>query len=109
MMASGFLLSQLGFVFLSLTLKRHRKEVWPTLTRLSQTKTRIVKAAGLLCVLLATALSIDTYGWSRGLVLECAWLSLAGCFVSLLLSYRPRWIPATALFTTVALISSFWL
>lgn len=108
MMASEFLLSLLGFIFLSLTLKRHRKEAWPTLSRLSQKKIQLLKAAGFLCLLLATALSIDANGWSRGLVWECAWLSLAGCFVSLLLSYQPRWTPTITLLTTVALIASVW-
>lgn len=108
MITSEFLLSLLGFIFLSLTLKRHRKEAWPALSRLSQKKIQLLKIAGFVCLLLATALSIDAYGWSRGLVWECVWLSLAGCFVSLLLSYQPRWTPTTTLVITVTLITSFW-
>lgn len=88
MSAAAFGLACLGCLLLSLSLKRHYRQVWPESTDYQQW---IIfnRTLGYVCIFLAVVPCIYGYGLWIGLVLWVSVLALAAFAQTLLLTYWP--------------------
>lgn len=78
-----------GFIFLSLSLSRHYKEVTHKKQHLTKNIKWIFKCSGYILLVCAAALLINVSGLTLGLVYWCALASLITFLLSIILAYKP--------------------
>jgi hypothetical protein len=82
-------LACLGCVLLSLSLRRHYKQVFADQSTYER-RCLPLRVVGYACVLLSLLPCVAVAGWGIGLVLWSAVLALAAMLQALLLTYRPQ-------------------
>ncbi|MFT7128881.1 MAG: hypothetical protein ACJA0N_002495 [Pseudohongiellaceae bacterium] len=91
MICLACLLNLLGAITLSLSKKRHRKDVLPKYKVLSVGKVRSLIFIGFALLLASTLIFIENKSLGLGLVYAFGWLTVAGLSLAVLLSYQPQW------------------
>jgi hypothetical protein len=86
MSAVSFGLACIGCILLSLSLKRHYRQLWPDVTHYQ----RWYRVAGYACILLSAIPCFVLSGWWIGLVLWVSVLAAAALAQAMLLTYRPQ-------------------
>ncbi|GAA5136319.1 DUF3325 domain-containing protein [Thalassotalea piscium] len=81
----------LGFLCLSLSLSRHYNQVDPK-KRLSTRNLWLYRISGYTLLLLAGIYAADVWGLTLGLVYWCASATLVTFFLSLVLTFKPKWL-----------------
>ncbi|NRA55848.1 MAG: DUF3325 domain-containing protein [Gammaproteobacteria bacterium] len=93
----------LGFFLISLSMKRHFKQLYPQKKMASLRQLFIFRVCGYAALLLAMSLFIAVQGLGYGLVVYLGLLTLVALLQSLLLTYKPQWLTSIGL---VCFISS---
>lgn len=99
MIGLSFALAFVGFVALSLAMKRHFSQLQPRGKKLSPQQVVVFRIVGYLCLLLAGVLCIMAQGVAVGLVLWIGIVTVAALLQSLLLTYRPKKVMMISLLT----------
>ena len=89
----AFALCVVGFICLSLSMKRHFRQLWPQ-SAPARSVVWLLRCVGYGALTAALLPAINKLGVSIGIVLWCGLLTAAALTVSLLLAYRPRWLPS---------------
>lgn len=89
-LALALIASFYGLAALALAMSRHHEEVWRCDP--SPRRRRRLRAAGCALLLGGLLLCMEQAGWASGLVWWPGLLSISALLVSLLLSFRPRWL-----------------
>lgn len=100
MISLGFGLACIGFILLSLSLKRHFRQVWPHSQTFKQWLL-LNRVAGYSCTLVAIVPCILARGLWIGMVLWLSILAAAAFLQAMLLSYYPQ---RSVLFAGVSLV-----
>ena len=81
-----------AFTLLSLSISRHYSQVTNSRQRLNKKQVWLFRFNGYCLIVLAMYLAISAWGVTLGLVYCCGTAMLVALTVSLILSYRPRWL-----------------
>ncbi len=92
MSSIAFGIACIGFILLSLSMKRHYRQVWPDSAAFDSWYLRN-RMAGYACVAVSLVPCLMQYGLWIGLVLWISTLALAAFLQSLLLTYWPERSP----------------
>lgn len=87
MIMLSFITAFVGFVFLSMAMKRHFKQLWPK-GRLSTGKVLILRFLGTVLLIGSALLCTASHGTGIGLVYWCGLLTFAALLQSMLLTLR---------------------
>ena len=92
MILFSFILSFVGFVALSLAMKRHSDQIRAEGNSLSVKQKIVSRVIGFACLIAACGLCMKSEGTSVGLVYWTGILAAVALLQTLLLSYRPQWV-----------------
>ena len=90
---------------LALGMPAHAKAAWKD-ERWRKRPAAVWKTAGWIAVGLGLVTGVKAHDWGIGIVVWLLALAAAGFAVTLLLTYRPRWLPGALVAAAVAAISS---
>jgi len=91
----GFAFAHAGFVALCLAMQRHHEQVLGH-RRIPPGRQGMLAGGGWLLLAASLAPPVLDSGWGLGLVVWTGLLTAAALPVVLMLTYRPRWVMATA-------------
>lgn len=92
MILLSFIFTFIGFVILSLAMKRHFKQLMPTQGAISKQQTLIFRLTGSSCLFGAALLAMFNQGVGLGLTYWAGLLMFAALLQVLLLNYHPKWL-----------------
>lgn len=102
MILLAFTLTFIGFLALSLSMKRHFLQYRPQHINTSLPPIFLFRIIGYLLLIFAATLCMVDQGVAVGLVFWVGLITLAALLQSLLLTYRPQWIMPIGLLTSIA-------
>lgn len=104
MMLLGFLITLIGFVVLSLAMKRHYQQLRGKCSVLNDKQVVALRTFGFASLASASVLCMVGSGIALGLVYWAGFITVSVLAQTLLLSYRPQWLAGSVL--TVLLMSA---
>ncbi len=107
-MLTGFCLSLLGLIALSLTRARHRREALAQRWNLSERYIKSLSLFGYAALISSAGVFVETFQWGLGLVYLAANLSAAALMIALLLSLRPLLLTPLAVLTLILFVGSLF-
>ncbi len=92
MIALSFMLVFMGFIALSLAMKRHFLQICPQIKKCPEWQVTTFRVIGCICLVSACLLCVISQGLAVGLVYWTGLLTIAALVQTLLLAYRPQWV-----------------
>lgn len=101
-MAFGFSLTFVGFLLLSLAMKRHYRQLRGKQAVLADRQVVAFRAVGVCCLVSASAICIVSCGVALGLVYWAGFVTVTALIQALLLNYRTQWLIGCVLMALAA-------